>query len=356
MKNTSGLFKIYLSIITLLTLCALTFKTIAVINSEFYDYRHAYFIKATLPNIANVLVCIVIVSFLIYIIGIQKAVKLIPSFSSPLNYVPSAALAAAIFFMFLRFGAIFLNSLAVSEYEQKSFADVEWLAFLLTVFAALSVIYLILNTVFIRTVSARRANFGFCIIIFFALYLTYLYFDVSVPINSPIKITDQFTYTFTSVFFLYEIRLSLGREKWKSYLIFGFISAILAAYSAIPALIFYFVKGVSLSDTIRETVLTLTILIFISSKLALTYRLTKSGEHSLITNLKRSAEERISELSPAKIEEEPEVTETEEEIEVPDEKQIAILQIQENGEETEIRIEDLTDGIPTMNISSEEYH
>ena len=62
------------------------------------------------------------------------------------------------------------------------------------------------------------------------------------------------------------------------------------------------------------------------------------------------------ELSPApKVEEEP-MSENNEDVDTPDEKQISILEIQENDLEADIEEELPMDGIPPMNISSEEYH
>ena len=243
--------------------------------------------------------------------------------------------------------------------------------------AALSIVYLIFNTFFIRTVSARRAGFGLCITIFFSLYLIYLFFYSSVTINSPIRTIDQLTYAFAAVFFLYEIRLSMGREIWKPYLIFGFISAALAAYSSIPAIIVFFVKGEVISNFVKdeiildsvlnsphtkeafvsmsiyESLLTLSILIFIVSKLILTDKLIERKQSSFVQKLIENAEKRDAALNPVENQEidgqEAAITE-----EIPDENQFSILDITPNSEESISESEEITEEETPNNQNTEE--
>jgi len=208
-------------------------------------------------------------------------------------------------------------------------------------------------------------------VIFLALYLAYPYFDTAAPINSPIKISDQLAYAFAAAFFLYEIRLSLGREKWKLYIIFAFITAILAAYSSIPALITYFVRGAEISNSIYESILTLSICLFALLKLVMTYCLTERKEAAFIQNLKAASMRREIQLSHTLEEFHANETLHEAESEIinePLENQLSILDIKPTNieEEDEIKEEDDFDSItseeelpidtPPMNISSEDYH
>jgi len=174
------------------------------------------------------------------------------------------------------------------------------------------------------------------------------YFRDGEPINSPIKTVDILTYAFTAVFFLYEIRLSLGREKWKAYIIFGFIAATLCAYSSIPTLITYFVTGKVISNSIYETVLTLTICLFIVMKLLLTDRLIEKKEAPFIEKLKAAASKRDAEIHPAiSVTSEEDVEDDETEIGIePDENQISILDIEPDRdvpEDSEITINNSED-------------
>ena len=355
MRNRIRLFGLYLPFFILLTVAAITLKTIATIG--YYNYNYHYFTNKSLPTIANSLVLAAIVFFIIYIISSTRSIRLIPSFSSPANYVPSAVVSASLVFMIIHLARTARASEALI---------IKGLSVALLVFAALSIVYFALNTIFIRTISARRANFGFFIIIFLGLYLAFLYFDPTEPINSPIKTADQLAYAFAAVFFLYEIRLSLGREKWKSYIIFGFIAALLTAYSAIPSLITYFATKRVVSNSIYESILTFSVFLFITLKLLLTDKLIEKKEAPFIEKLKEAAAKREAELNHTAEEVEEDAVE-EEAVEEPDEKQISILDMKtegdgelydgQNAEEVETSTYEKTEksDIP-MNMTSEDYH
>ena len=341
MRNKTRLFGTYLPFFILLLLGAVTLRTVTLISYFNYDYH--YFTAAVLPKIADGLIVFTAFFFIIYIIGSRKRLTLIPNFSSPANYVPSAALSASLIFAAIYFIRTFIDS---------SSQIIRFLSLALAVLAFLSIAYLFLNTAFIRTVSIRRATFGLSIILFLSVYLTYLYFDGSAPISSPVKTVDQLTYAFSAVFFLYEIRLSLGREKWKAYILFGFIAALLAAYSAFPAIIVYFVNGAVVSNSIYESILTFSIFIFISSKLILVDSLTDAKESQFITKLKESAAKREEELNPkAKVTEKNE--EIAEELDIPDENQISILEIN-SADDSATSLDTISEEIITYSEDSKE--
>ena len=136
-------------------------------------------------------------------------------------------------------------------------------------------------------------------------------------------------YLSATLFFLYETRLSLGREKWRPYIAFGFIASLLTAFSSIPALIIYFAEKRIISNSIYETLLTLALFIFISAKLLLTANLIEDKRSSIVEGIIHAAAVREQEINPKKeIVEEPIAEETREE---PDENQISITEIGEQG-------------------------
>jgi hypothetical protein len=176
--------------------------------------------------------------------------------------------------------------------------------------AILSTAHFILASITTAVSSERRADFGIITVLFLALYAAYLYFDSSLPINSPIKIVDEMTYISSALFFLYETRISIGREKWPRYTALGFVTMILTAYSSLPALITYIADGTTVSNSIFETVLTLTIFLFVLSRLALSSSLKEKKESSTVSIIKAAADKRSAELEPTTFEEEaPEATE-----------------------------------------------
>jgi len=198
MRNRTRLFGIYLPFFIILILTAITLRTIASI--KYFNYTYHYFTSTSIPLIANAITTVTIVFFIIYIFSVCREIKLIPSFSSPANYIPSAAIATALVFMSIHFSHVSADSINHAvNFEDPS--QIKWLSLILALFALLSVMYFVMNTIFIRTVSIRRSNFGLCMILFLGLYIAYLYFDTTAPINSPIKTVDILTYAFTAVFF-----------------------------------------------------------------------------------------------------------------------------------------------------------
>ena len=146
--------------------------------------------------------------------------------------------------------------------------------------------------------STKRGSFGLCTVIFLSLYTAYLYYSTALPLNAPNKTVDEMALLFAAIFFLYEIRLSIGREKWKGYISFGFIAALICGYSAIPSLIVYLAKGEIISNNIYETALVLTLFIFIMSRLILTGELTEDKECKTVTSLIKFAESRHELINP----------------------------------------------------------
>ena len=169
----------------------------------------------------------------------------------------------------------------------------------------------------------------------------YLYFSTALPINSPNKMLDQMAYLLAAVFFLYETRLSFGREKWRPYIAFGFIAATVCAYSSIPSIILYISNGETVSNTIYESTLTLALFIFIISRIILTAGLIEAKSSPTVSAIAKAAHLRQNEINP--ISEIAEIIDLsgkalEYDEELPDENQITIDDafVSEQSEEAEI--------------------
>jgi hypothetical protein len=63
--------------------------------------------------------------------------------------------------------------------------------------------------------------------------------------------------------------MALDRDRWNGYVAIGGIAAILTAYSSIPSLISYFIKGSALSSSVAENVLALGFCLLIIARLVL---------------------------------------------------------------------------------------
>ena len=115
--------------------------------------------------------------------------------------------------------------------------------------------------------------------------------------NSPNRITDQVAFLLAALFFLYEARISLGREKWRAYCVFGMMAASACLYSAVPTVIMYFTYGTVVSASLEESILTLALGIFIAMRLVITVGLPDAAENKRIAAVSNAAEDRAKKAS-----------------------------------------------------------
>ena len=298
MNQKSILNKVYLPILCLITALSSGFRIAAML----YDYnpRIGYFDEKWLINTASIIVvCGSILLFTYAFVGNKKE-KLIATFTTPETYIPSVIIITAlIFFATKTYGRIeyFDFSIPAGALPADILAQITsnlsiYVSATIVPLALFSAVYFILNTTVAERYSVARAAFGICAVLFLALYASFLYFDTTLAINAPNKIVDQMAFIFSALFFLYEIRISLARECWHLYITFGFIAAALCAYSSIPSIILFFARGVVISNSIEENVLTLCMFIFIGSRLVLASKLGVDKKSEFVTAIRERAAER----------------------------------------------------------------
>jgi len=300
MRNRSALFNVYFAVLATLTAAATVLRTVALMRDM--NYASGHFNEKLIIGIADKLLLAAVIIGLSYAIFAKKGRQLIFDFASPLNYVFSGTLGAAM----LLFAGYALS---------QAIPERKILLIITAILAVISTVHFVLASLTTKTSSAKRADFGIITVIFFAAYAAFLYFDTTLPINSPIKIIDEMTYIASSLFFLYETRISIGREKWPRYTALCFTAAVLSAYSAIPALILYAVNGIAVSNSIFETVLTSAILLFTLARLALAGSLREKRESETVSIIKAAAERRSLELADKPVAEPDKETEPKEESE-----------------------------------------
>lgn len=294
MNQKSKRLSAYFKLLPITSVAAFTLRTVALLTS--FDFLYGYFNNNVLITIANVLTVAACFLFLTYIFVSEKDKRLIASFSTPVTYVPTGAVFTALVmlsaYIYKRFAA---SGLSVTEAVQlKKFTLLFELA--ISVLSLVATVYFILAATLSERACNVRAGFGIFTVLFLALYAAFIYFDASLPMNAPNKTVDQMAILFCALFFLYETRISLGREKWHLYIGFGLIAAQLAAYSAIPSIIVYFVNGRIISASIYENVLTLTLCIFILARLAVAHSLKSDEENSFIAALRAVSSERQAKI------------------------------------------------------------
>lgn len=307
MKYKLKLFGIYLPIFVLLTAAAVVLRSVALLNS--FNFYTGYYTDKLLLNISASLVVAGIVFFVSYIFFTDREIKLVPAFNSAANYVPTALVATALIFLEKPLISNTVSTLKNINYLKRvgtpaSLTEAQSLTVTLVVLILTSVVALLATVSFCLSAlsnkhySTKRAILSLSTVLFFSFYAVFLYFNTDLPINSPNKIIDQLSHLLAAVFFLYEARIAMGREKWKSYIAVGFIAALMSAYSAIPALITYAVRGWVTTNSIYEMALNLAVFIFITARVIQTGYLIADKPSATVNALVDSANAREELINP----------------------------------------------------------
>ena len=349
MKKRYKLFGGYFPLFVLALISTSVMRTVALLND--FDKKTGYFTSKTLITVADYIVIGASLLLFTYLFTAKKGLKLIPDFTSPATYAPTGIVGAALLFTGIHFFSKAGESAdRISELKYygslsaESLIATERILLVLSVvvgiLALLSSIHFVLCALIEKSVSFGRADFGIVTVAFLAVYAILLYFDNAQPINAPGKILLEISLLFAAVFFLFETRLSIGREKWRAYIAFGFIAALIAAYSSIPSLIYFFAEGVEIAGSIYEMILLAAIFIFISARILLTGDLIEDTVSPIATVFKAASEARSEEITPKKEEIETEEIETE----TVDENQLTIddalsYEEKEEGSEDQISLE-----------------
>lgn len=223
--------------------------------------------------------CILLLSYMF----IAEKMSPEPSFSSPKTYAPTGTVAIGLLFIALRL------------FESRRAADnkISYYVTVLTAYLAiLSIVHFFLNAFISDSKTELRGYFSLATVAFLAMYAAFLYFTSGLPLNATNKLIDQLAYLFSALFFLYESRISLGREKWRGYVALGLIASLLTAYSAFPSLIIYFARGRVISNSIEESILTATLFLFITSRLFLTASISENKKSAAVSAMREYAERR----------------------------------------------------------------
>ncbi len=307
MKDKRKLFGIYLPIFIITTLVSVTLRTVALFTD--YTVSTGYYDNKLIISIADYLVTLSCIFFFTYLFAARRDIKLIPNFTSPATYIPTTVLFVAMSFMIVSISDSYLSVKGFIKYlirinTQSATSQIPAQRILLVllgasfVFALLSLAHLALTALVESHSSTKRAYLGLCTTIFFSLYAAYLYFNTNLPINAPSKVLGQIAFLFFAAFFLFEARLSIGREKWRGYIAFGFIAALLGAYASIPSMIYYFATGTVSANCIYETALCFALFIFITARVLLTGDLVEDKPSAAVKALIGFATERESVIHP----------------------------------------------------------
>ena len=283
MNKNSRRLSVHVALVSIFTLLAVGFRSAACIMN--LDFRYGYFDEKGLINTASIfLFFAMLMAFSFALTG--KKISLRPSFSSPTTFVPTGIVGAALAFFALRL----LGQIPDIRTSGNTVLLITTL--LCGVCALLSIAHFFLNAFIADAKTELRSYFAIATVVAFSSYAAYLYFIGGTSINSPNRLTDQMAYLLCARFVLYEARISLGREKWRGYCVFGLAAAAATAYSALPTLVVYFVKHELLSISIEEIILSLSLFIFIAARTILVISLPDTEKNGKIAALESFANER----------------------------------------------------------------
>ncbi len=296
MNKNSKRTCIYLLIMLLSVSASVTLRSVAYLMH--FDYSTGFFTDRMLINTADAVIWISVIIMLTYFIGAQKT-ALKPSYSTPATYVPTGIFGAAVIFLGMR-------TLTTAIGNSTSIASqVKFIAIITAVLSFVSAVHCFFNTFITQGHTELRAYFSLGTVAFLALYSIFIYFDSSLPMNEPAKIVNLMAFLFSAIFFLYETRISLGREMWRTYTAFGLIASALTAYSSIPAIVIYYTNGALIPEAVKGTSITsieeymvlLSLFIYILSRTLLTVSLREKKENALINAMAEYAQIKDSRVS-----------------------------------------------------------
>lgn len=250
-------------------LMAIALRSVALLTV--FDTVSMHFDNKTLITVSSITVVVSTIAFLSYLIFGEKETELVSRSDNAASYIPAGIVGTALIYM--------SSECFSSALDRYPSGVLPVLSCILGVLAILSVISFFLSVFIERRDNIYKAAFSICIVMFLAIYAALLYFNKEQhPTNSPNRIVDQMAYLFSAIFFLFETRIPLGRAKWRGYVAFGLSATLLCGYSAIPSLILYIARGYILSESLAESILTLTLMIFIGSKILQFRALTPDTE------------------------------------------------------------------------------
>ncbi len=128
------------------------------------------------------------------------------------------------------------------------------------ILALVGAVYFILPLLCRSCKNGTRVALGCLLTVFFIFRLLVLYYDVSTPINSELKMFDQITVVAAMLYFVYELRFLLGEPKPRIYVpiaITAFIMLATHSTAQIVASIALSINEVSVFTMLMELALAL---------------------------------------------------------------------------------------------------
>lgn len=288
MKKRQSRLVYYLPAIFILAALATIFRCVAL--STDFNFATGYYVSGSLSTLADwIMVTAVIVSLSYFVFG-EKRCTLVAVYDGPTTYIPSLLVGSALVFITVGLG----GKLSTQDGTQLVVSLANLLCFVLAAIGAYAFFITAYKT---ARRDSRRASVQIGALLFFAVYAAYIYFDNPLPINTPNRVIDITAYLLFSVFFIYEVRISLGRDLWRAYTAFGLSALAITVYSSIPSLAVYLASGIIVSHSIYETVLTASLAIFVLMRLIRSLFFFEDVESDIVKAIRLAEEKKASETN-----------------------------------------------------------
>lgn len=131
------------------------------------------------------------------------------------------------------------------------------------ILALVSSVYFVLGITSQKIGYTAKTLLCFVVILWSMASLLGLYFDISLTINNPSKILEQLALVAVTLYFLYECRFFIEKQRPALYLAVGFIASVLLGVSVLPNLIALFFFGLDVTTGFYTQISELGIFIYI---------------------------------------------------------------------------------------------
>ena len=282
---------LYLASLAILGTLAVALRAAALLTG--FDFETGYFSDKLINNISVVITVSAAVLFLTSLIYKRDCAPRV-EVGSPKDYATSACVGTALVISAFE---IFRMPISTPTASTPDVATI--ITSLATLLAAVAAFYFFFSILLGRTSPKIGAAFSMVLMLYLALYAMMLYFDKQSAINAPVKLCDQMAYLALAIFFASETRVHLARPLWRLYIASGLLAVLLSAYSSIPALIVYFVRGEIVSHTISESVLTLSLFAFCLVRIISAITADDDRESRVVAMVKKMHGERVKAIEAA---------------------------------------------------------
>lgn len=319
---------LYLGALCVLGTLATALRCAALLTG--FDFESGYFTDKLLNTVSVIALVLAAVLFST-VLFIKSRVNPRLESGTEKDFITSAVVGVTLFLM--AFECAFAKRTPSTPSGGLNIA--RYLPTLASILAAAAVFYFLFTVVKAKRTSRTNALFSMAVSLFLAFYAITLYFDTSSPINAPVKLCDQLCYAFLAVFFLYEARVALARPMHRPYIATGLFAATFAAYSSIPSVICYLVRGETVSTTLSENALTLALFAYCLIRVVTALCVEEDKENRVVTLIRKMSDERKEEIKATALTRAQNINNEENETEESDNYEIELPTVDEKGTEEE---------------------